>query len=263
MRTFVFASVIASVAFTSIIIPASAAITLSGVYDPGSDANDVDANAAFASGTGGITAANRMDLAAFKPLVADAFATGTGGVLSFDDPSDTIDSSIAFTSSPFSGLTTTFTFTTGNTSIFSETPPGAGNRLATSGGSAIQRGVNDDFNFSGFTVNGAGAGIGLTHFGATLIHRAANQNWSVTANFSGGGSLTFSPVTFTSTDDINTKDTFFGVVAPQGETISSVIFTGSNYTWIDDVAFITNIPEPTTTSIGFLGAILLLRRRRA
>jgi len=263
MRTFLFASVIGSVAFTSTIIPASAAITLSGVYDPGSDANDVDASAAFASGTGSITAANRMDLATFKPLVASAFTAGTGGVLSFDTVGDTVNSPTSFTSSSFSGFTTTFTFSTGNTSIFSGSVPAPGGRVPTSGGGALQRGANDDFNFNGFTVNGAGPGIGLTHFGATLIHRTDAQSWSVTANFSGGGSLVFSPVSFATGDSANTKDTFFGVAAPEGETISSVAFTGNGFTWIDDVAFITNIPEPTTASLGFLGAMLLLRRRRA
>jgi len=263
MRTFVIAAAIGTVTFASTVIPSSAAITLSGVYDPGSDANGVDASAAFGSGTGSVTAANRMDLATFKPLVASAFANGTGGVLSFDSPTDTINNSTSFTSSPFSGFTTTFTFETGNTTIFNGTLPGGGNRVPTSGSNAIQRGSTDDFHFNSFSVNGAGPGVGLTHFGATLIHRTDNQNWTVTANFSGGGSLVFSPVSFATTDGANTKDTFFGIVAPEGETISSVLFTGSSYTWIDDVAFITNIPEPTTAGLGFIGAMLLLRRRRA
>jgi len=262
MRISAFASVIGFISFASTITPSDAAITLSGVYDPGSDANDVDASAAFASGTGGITAANTLDLATFKPLVANAFTAGTGGVLSFDSPSDTIDSSTAFTSGSFSGFTTTFTFSSGNTTIYTGTLPGPGNRVPTSGSSAIQRGSSDDFNFNNFTVNGAGAGIGLTHFGATLIHRRDNMNWSVTANFSGGGSLTFNSVSFTSADTANTKDTFFGIVAPEGQTISSVLFTGSNYTWIDDVAFITNIPEPTSASLAAIAALGLLRRKR-
>lgn len=126
-----------------------------------------------------------------------------------------------------------------------------------------ERGSNSDFNFNGFTVNGGDPGIGLTHFAATLIHRRDNQSWTVTANFSGGGSLTFSPVAFTSDDSAGTHDTFFGLVAPEGQTIDSVFFDGNGYTWIDDVAFITNIPEPTTAGLGFLGAVLLLRRRRA
>lgn len=248
-----------------------AAVTLSGVYDestfdqdtttPGIQNNAVDASGTFSSGTGGITDANTLTVGTFTPLVATAFANNTGGVVTFDNATDSLDSP-NFTTSSFSGITVTFNLTGTSTSISG--PTGSGNRLVTSGDMGITRGAgNSDFEFSSFTVTGAGPGVGLTHFGGTLIHRQANQTWNVSAAFSGGGTLTFSPVVFATGDTANSKDTFFGIVAPTGETITSVFLDGNGFTFMDDIAFITNVPEPSSFAMLFGGiGFLVLRRRR-
>lgn len=227
---------------------AHAAIQLSGVYDPTGDNNDVDQSGTFASGTGGGSAANVLDLATFKSLVANAFTAGTGGVLSFDGASDTLDSTTAFTSSSFgNGVTVTFNTSSASSGITATT---SGGRVPTSGTHALSRSSSPDFDFNSIVVNGGTYGI--THFGATLIHRQDAQNWTVSATFSGGGTVTFNAITFASTDTSNTKDTFFGIVAPAGETITRVFFNGDSghYTYLDDIAFIAvNLSKPTISLV--------------
>lgn len=112
-------------------MPASGALVLTGTYDPTGDANDVDASFTFASGTGGGSAANIIDLATFKSAVALAFANGTGGVMGADGPSDTLTSNTATSSTFGAGYSVSFVNSTGNLSI------GAGDagnqRIPTSG----------------------------------------------------------------------------------------------------------------------------------
>ena len=80
----------------------------------------------------------------------------------------------------------------------------------------------------------------ITYFAGSLLDReGTNLAPSVTATFSGGGTVTATAVMDGSLP-INDQDAFFGFVAPAGESIVNVNFDISGYSNLDDVAFITS-----------------------
>jgi len=237
-----------------------AALTLVGSYDPTGDANDVDRSATFLSGSvPGITSANVLNLATFQGLVSTAFTNGNGGVIDFEGGSDSLTSGgTVFTTSSFGGRTLSFATDEGALSI-----GGAGSgRVATSGSSTI--GGQIDINFTSFSLTGGNPADRLTHFGMTILQRSQGVQSDVTATFSDGSTLTFDQLTFSDAGD-STQDAFVGFVAPDGLSITNVLFDGTNFTSYDDIGFIvTPVPEASTVALlGLCGIALILRRRRS
>ena len=265
---------------------AHAEVVLTGAYDPmdaGNGGNDVDQSGSVSSVTGSATAANALTVGDFTTSVGNAFTAGTGGVISFVD-GDTSDADGAnlggtLTTSSFGGTTLTFNATTG-TSTNIGFGDGSGDRIPTSGGAVgggrLGQAGSSDFNFTNFAFTGAAAGTGVTEFGVTLIHRNQNEHtWAATATFSDGSTLLFDPVTFPDSADVgstsNSLDTFFGVVAPTGTTLTSLLLDrtsegGSANTWVDDIGFVssvvTTVPEPSSLAMGMLVVGLSAVRRR-
>ena len=239
-----------------------AALTLVGTYDPTGDANDADRSATFLSGSvPGITAANVLDLATFQTAVSTAFTNGNCGVIDFEGGSDSITSGDTFTTSSFGGRTLSFTNATNDLSIVG----GSGGRVPISGSNVI--GGNRDLNFSSFLLTGGDPGDRLTHFGMTILQRNQGVQSDVTATFSDGSTLTFNTLSFRDSDDFpaNAEDAFVGFVAPDGLSITNVLFDGDNFTSYDDIGFIvTPVPEASTVALlGLCGIALILRRRRS
>jgi hypothetical protein len=100
----------------------------------------------------------------------------------------------------------------------------------------------DDFALDIGPVTGGELGEVVTYFAGSLLDRdAANLAPIVTATFSAGGTVT-AVATMSGDPPSNDQDTFFGFVAPPGQSIVNVTFdpTGGPYTNLDDVAFITS-----------------------
>ena len=100
---------------------------------------------------------------------------------------------------------------------------------------------------------------GITHFGATFYERGPvdTGKWTVTANFSGGGSDTF-------TTNGTLENYWIGFAAPAGQSITSLNISETVTDWgaYDDVSYAV-VPEPSAAALlGLVGFLGLIRRRR-
>jgi len=216
-----------------------------GVYDPndGPYYNQVDQSSVYSSHTGDAGPGNVIDLQTFQALIGTAFNIDAGGVVDAENGSMEGQSIVA----KF-GLKKTKSVTITNTSgsMSRGTGTGTGNRKPTSGERRFSKGDTEDFVFEISLVGGGKPGEMITYFAATVIHRDDRDiNPVVTATFSGGGTVTASAEMAIGSPS-NTKDTFVGFAAPSGQSIVSVNFDLGNYSFLDDVGFITSAfnPEP-------------------
>ena len=83
--TYLTVAVLASFVFAGTV---GAQATTTGIYDLVGDGNDVDQSGIFLSATGNANSGNVLDVIQFRADTAAAFASGTGGVLSFDTAGD-------------------------------------------------------------------------------------------------------------------------------------------------------------------------------
>jgi hypothetical protein len=83
----------------------------------------------------------------------------------------------------------------------------------------------------------------------------------MTATFSGGTTSTLSRAL---AGTQNNNDTFYGFVAPDGQSITSLAVTRSARVPFDDLGFVTTvpIPEPATAAVVATAMAGLLARRR-
>ncbi len=243
-----------------------------GTYDETTtQSNNVDFNATFSSGTGGGTAANTIttstgngpvysNIGPFNALLAAAFAANTGGVWNFDtEPAGNIPEANVLSYGISQSKTITITQTNPSTPMFvsSGGPSHDASSISLSNYLDNINGFSYAFSFSNLTGGSPGE-TGVLELGFTALS-ASDPNTGVPinfgtvtaiANFSGGGSVTETA----NIDSIKgAGDTFFGFVAPSGQTISSFSISssgiGTGAPDLDDIAFITNaaaIPEPST-----------------
>jgi hypothetical protein len=269
---------------------ASALVPTVGVYDetttsrsvsvggvPQTVINNVDFNAAFAGGTGGATAANITSASTgngssysttgpFNAAVANAFAANAGGVLNFDN----VLSSSQFATVPASFGTSqgkSIQIGLGGTSTVSV---GVTSETSISGLQYITPATASGYTLSFGSINNPDPGeTGVIEAGFTLLSEDTGPSSpvnfgtvSAVATFSGGGTVTDSRTI----DNLVTQgDTFYGFIAPAGQTISSITVSATNgANDLDDLAFITNAMVPEPAALSLLGpiALMLIRRRR-
>ncbi len=213
-----------------------------GVYDPDDDPhhNQVDQSGAYRSHTGDAGPENVIDLATFQALIGPAFKANAGGVVNIENANGSLDGqdiiakfgagkAKSVTISNASGI-----INTGSSVKEGRTPISGTGRLAKTN--------TADFDFDIGPITGGKPGDVVTYFAGTLLGRdGANLAPKVTATFSGGGTVT-AVATMSGAGLGRNEDTFFGFVAPPGQSIVNVDFnpTGGPYTNLDDVAFITS-----------------------
>lgn len=267
------------------------AITTTGIYDETTtQTNNVDFNAVFSSGTGGATAANTTTastgngavystIGPFNAVLAAAFAANAGGVWNFDtQPTGNLAEANVLSYGVSQSKTITLTQTNPSTPMFVSSGGPAHDATSISLSNYLDNinGFSYAFSFSNLTGGSPGetgvAQLGFTALSASDPNSNLPINFGIVtaiANFSGGGS-----VTETATIDSvkGAGDTFFGFIAPSGQTITSFSIassaSGTGSPDFDDIAFVTNaVPEPSTyllmiAGAGVLAFYLRIRRQR-
>ncbi len=208
-----------------------------GVYDPDDDPhhNQVDQSGVYDSHTGDAGPENVIDLATFQALIGPAFDEDSGGVVDLESGSLDGQDIIA----KFGPKSLTISGVSGIMNIGSSVKNG---RTPISGRRRMAKSNTADFALDIGPVIGGEPGEVVTYFAGSLLDRdAANLAPIVTATFSGGGTVT-TVATMSGDAPSCDQDTFFGFVAPPGQSIVNVTFnpTGGPYTNLDDVAFITS-----------------------
>ncbi|HUV63558.1 MAG TPA: discoidin domain-containing protein [Sedimentisphaerales bacterium] len=221
---------------------AEAAFDTVGVYDP-DDAphhNQVDQSGAYDSHTGNAGPENVIDLATFQELIGPAFAADAGGVVSGESPDDSLGSDDIVIANFGVNRTKSVSFASISGNLAFGSGASDGNRLPTSGNRRFAKSNTGEFAFDISPVAGGALGEVITYFAGTLLYRDnRDMDPQVTATFSGGGTVT-AIADMAMSAPSNSKDTFFGFVAPPGEGIVNVTFDLANYTNLDDMAFITS-----------------------
>ncbi|MEM6394401.1 MAG: PEP-CTERM sorting domain-containing protein [Planctomycetota bacterium] len=209
---------------------------------------------------------NSSTAAAFTSAVAAAFAADTGGVFNADSEGflsgvDTINVEYGTSGSKTLVITPSENIELAG---FGSVDESSGNFFF----------IDNDRNDSGFSfdlaLSGASPLEGVLEIGVVALSRSSNSaadNRSVTANFSGGGSVTLTDEILTGN---GTDNTFFSIAAPTGESITSVDFSGTglsgggNIGGFDDFGFVTGvIPEPASGVLCLVGmGVMAMRRRR-
>jgi hypothetical protein len=256
-----------------------------GVYDETTtQSNNVDANATFSSGTGGATAANTTTASTgngatysgvgpFNAVLAGAFAANAGGVWNFDtQATGNLSSANVLSYGVSQTKTITITETNPSTPMFvsSGGPTHDASSISLNNYLDNINGFSYAFSFSNLTGGSLGE-TGVTELGFTALSASDPNtgvpiNWGTVtgiANFSGGGSVT-------ETATINALkgagDTFFGFIAPSGQTITSFSLSSSTANTgspdIDDIGFVTNavVPEPSVALLFLAAAAVLIAR---
>jgi hypothetical protein len=261
---------------------ASASFITVPVIDPAS-VNDVDQSAVYFSSTGSAGPSSVIDLAAFRTSVNSAWNNNMGGVIDFEvrndlnaTPVGSLDSATQISGryGVNGNLATpkSLQITSGSgTWVW----PGAttNGRTPTSGANSLGKNATDVFDFEillGSIINGA-PNEHVTQFGFTVLERTGTNlgsPLSITATFS-DGSTALARATLSGSLPANNEDAFYGFVAPPGTSIVSVVFDPINFTTIDDIAFVTALPESAlpepATPLAAVAAVVmssLIRRRR-
>jgi len=222
----------------ALVAPVQAVYDTVGVYDP-DDAphhNQVDQSGTYASHTGHAGPENVVTLEAFGALIGPAFEADAGGVVDGEHGSlDGQDMIAKFGAGQRKSVT--FTNTSG---ILNSGSSVKNNRRPISGSRRWAKSETGDFVFDVGHVSDGAPGESITHFAGSVLHRDNRDiNPVVTATFSGGGTVT-SVAEMAMAGPINSKDTFFGFVAPPGQSIVNINFDLGGYTNLDDVGFITS-----------------------
>ena len=250
--------------------PAWASFIVVDTYDATTNTNVVDQSATTDATT------YEISLDTFKTKVADAYVNGMGGVFDFDNGSQAsgVTSMVVDYGNTGSGTTKSLTINndipdgdpgTKGAPYYSLPFDGSG-REPISGQSMLGRTTSDiDFIFNLTDISSSDLDEKVVAFGITVLSRTqpdypAGTTASVTAYFSGGGSV-FASDTITYQEA--TDDTFFGFEAPDGQYLTYVRINlagpGDATTALDDLGFVTAaVPEPGTLSLLTLGLLALV-----
>lgn len=238
---------------------AALSMNAGGVYDSPDNPNTIDRYAPGTSLSGYNT---------FKSAVSTAFTAGNGGVGSFD--TGIIGSQSGININYGTGKTLNISTSVLVNSQVSDNIVGisginpSGNK-SPNGGFLFQSVAGQIASYGLGSITGGAPGEYVSQLGFTVLSRngGGSPTMTATAYFSDGTSAT-STVSFNNT--LSEQDTFFHFAAPEGEAITSLDIdwgdSGDLRRGIDDLAFITAVPEPSALALGALGLLPLLRRRR-
>jgi len=216
-----------------------------GVYDV-DDApynNNVEQSAVFKAG---VDATYVIDLPTFQDLLAGAYPLDAGGVINAEAPGvlEEDGSILAMYGQ--------------NLSKSLQILPEPGKAYGTGGtGSGARQPISGETRFSyvdQHLIVNIGQLLGdpgevVTAFGLTVVDRDRSActpggcETTATATFSAGGTVTSASIMFDGTVS-NDQDSFFGFVAPQGQSITRVELSMPQWSHYDDLAFITSANEP-------------------
>ena len=247
--------------------PALATTTV-GTYDhPTNIPNQVDQSAVFLFGNNA-GAANVITVSLFTPQMSNAFNADQGGVFNFDNVA--ANANLTGVSLSYgTSQTKSVTLGHGSGNLFSAittlSEAVSGDQMGVKNISALD--PDFTFVFSSFANNAGAPDVGVTRFGFTFLSQGISNavlygQLQATATFSGGGWVTAGAVV---NNTRSLADTFFGFVAPAGQTITQVTLpvgvTGDAF--IEDVGFITMpIPESSSLLMLGMGVLVAARRRR-
>ena len=250
---------------------AQADFTAVGTYDEQVyQTNVVDSVAAAQAGDEAFVI-EAGEYAAYVADVAARFSVGRGGVLGlnenrYGEVADGLPLNVSYASgakiltlTPSAADLLLTNNQTAQTSISGG--PGAANAADGLPGGAFYTGAGTSFALDVTSITGGALGEYVDSLGITMLSRAARVHPGTTAV------ATFSDLsTATATSDIDAinagDDTFFGFVAPAGESITGVTISWtSNLVALDDVSF-TTIPEPGVLALLGVGLGLVAMRRK-
>ncbi len=266
----------------SVAAPCSAAVffTPRSDYDEQmTEANAVDTNASGAS----LSSLALNDYAGFKLAIAEAFAAGNGGVVTFDRPNDStadvVDQTFVARLDAGRSLDVTSTTDTGSQTMdfrgFTTLIPISG---ASAGPTAFSRGaLPTDATVTAWRLTlapiaGGAPGEMVSTVGFTVLSRDAKAQTLRIEVFAADLVTPFAVDDEVFSAGKGVDDTFFSFTAPVGEGISSIrfLFDRTNVITMDDRLAIDDfgvmfVPEPTAPALllGILpvATVIPLRRR--
>ncbi len=268
---------------------AQGAFITTGVYDEQVvQSNTVDFIAPAAPGDEAKAIDTVAKLDTYKTTLTNAFAAGTGGVVTFDSftPTDSLGTGGSINANFASGaktlnITTSapngLSLATNLTNRIPISAKGEAGRAATqqggTNGTALTMGTLTGLSGTAtveFLIGSIDGGAPLeviNSFGITVLSRAARDLGIVTAVATFTDNTTAVASRNIGAPGAALGDTFYGFIAPTNLGISKVAISytinGENSTSFDDLAFTsTVIPEPTSLGLLGLGVFMMLRRRR-
>lgn len=242
-------------------------VSTTGVYDS-TGGNEVERNGsgnAFSS-----TAPN--DYLGFKADVAAAFAANRGGVITFAEAVGGVGTGDNTFDAKYGTLAQKIVTVSSDVTHNTTTSTGFGATLSTGTLYLVSSNVagnGPDFTFTFGPITGGEPGEFVQRVAVTILDKAlaADTDVTLTASFSDGQSAPLTIIMPTDATTLN-PDTFVAFSAPAGTSITSLGFdfvgtnTNTSRFGIDDLAFITAVPEPGAGLLLLACAFPLVRRRR-
>jgi hypothetical protein len=149
-----------------------------------------------------------------------------------------------------------------NDQTFSQSTPSSGTYRLLPNSSAI-----NSYSLSFGAITNGSPGEVVQQIGVAILSRNADTSYpfslTVTADLASGGTQPLTALIPMASG----QNVFFGFTAPANDSISGLSFSGpagsgDPRTIIDDLGFITSVPEPASLGLFAIGAMGLLGRRR-
>ena len=220
---------------------AAASFDTVGVYDPTDEPynNDIEQSAVFKEG---MDSAYVIDLQSFRDLLARAYPMDAGGVVNAEPPGQ-LEPDGSIVAKYGQNLSKSLQLLPPGGKTYDTGGTGSGERQPISGNTRFS--YVDQHPVINIGELSGEPGEVVTAFAMTVVDRDRSQctpggcETIATATFSGGGTVTSAAIMFDGTVS-NDQDTFFGFVAPLGQSITGVEITMPQWSHYDDFAFITS-----------------------